>query len=88
MRQLHARIAKLERATNGPIPADQRDPVLVSFMGRFGIHAEQCPNGVMAKDWLTGACKNAKIFGVVKSEEEGEEIERRLEMYAREAEAR
>lgn len=81
---LHSRIRKLEQAmTAGKVRENEQDPALVSFMAKFGIPAEECPRGVTATEWLTEAVKGAMVFQAVKSEEEGEEIARKLEMYAR-----
>jgi hypothetical protein len=81
---LHNRISKLERTMMaGKVRETERDPELVSFLEKYGITPKECPSGITAKDWLENACKNARIFGVVKREEESAEIGRRLVRYAR-----
>jgi hypothetical protein len=62
---LHNRISKIEQAVMaGKVQENERDPALVSFMACFGIPEEKCPRGVTATEWLTEACKGARILGV------------------------
>lgn len=68
MRGLESRVARLENAMMaGKVRENEQDPALVDFMAKFGIPAEECPRGVSARDWLTEACKCARILGVAKS---------------------
>lgn len=68
MRQLHARIAKLEQAVGGPIPEDQKDPMLIDFLSKFGIPTEQCPFGTSASEYIGEVLRllSGRVPGVAK----------------------
>ena len=70
MRLLNSRIRKLEQAIGGPIPDDQQDPMLIDFLSKFDIPAEQCPFGISAGEYVGQVLKllSGRVLGVAKPE--------------------